>query len=74
MNLSTLESQLFKPHAPETCDCGRPMVRKCRCGKPICQHHGYQLEDSHDLLKRTVLCGECKAEAEYEELSEMRSY
>src|SRR6185437_13639945 len=48
----------FKPHTPETCDCGELVVRHCRCGKGVCQRHGYAIQDSLDLAKQTILCGE----------------
>jgi len=61
----------FNPHTPETCDCGELVVRHCRCGKGVCQRHGYAIQDSLDLAKQTILCGECKAEADYEVWGEL---
>jgi len=61
----------FNPHTPETCDCGELVVRHCRCGKGVCQRHGYAIQDSLDLAKQTILCGECKGEADFEVWGEL---
>lgn len=61
-----LYSSFFNPHTPEKCDCGELVVRHCRCGKGVCQRHGYAIQDSLDVAKQTILCGECKGTADCE--------